>query len=87
MDRSDIQFRKNCQFYHTKVRKLLRKGNIQQAKDLINEVKKALSQWEDKLRSDKLKVQVLRGVYADLTIKEKQANYKLDRRQEENDSE
>lgn len=87
MNRSDIQFRKNCQFYHTRVNKLLKKGEIQQAQELIDKVARALSEWEDVLRSARFKVNLLKNIYADLVMQGKRANYKLDRRQEDNDSE
>ena len=81
MDRSDIQFRKNCQFYHTKITKLLRKGDVRQAKELLNKVNEALVQWEHSLRSAQFKVNLLRNIYADLLKNERRASYKLDRRQ------
>jgi hypothetical protein len=88
MNQSDIQFRKNCQFYHTKISKLLKKGEIQQAKELINKVSVALLQWENNLKSARFKVNLLKNIYTDLTRIEKRASYKLDRRQqEENDPE
>lgn len=87
MNQSDIQFRKTCQFYHTKISKLLEKGKILQAKDLMDKVNMALFQWEESLKSARFKVNLLRNIYADLAISEKRASYKSDRRQrEKNDS-
>jgi len=85
MDRSYIEFRKNCQLYHTNIKRLLKNGEIQKAKELINEVKKSLYIWEDKLKSDRSMVQLLRGIYNDIIINEKRASYKLDRRHKDND--
>jgi hypothetical protein len=81
MDRSDIRFRKNCQFYHTKITKLLKKGEFGQAKELLDKVGTALTQWENSLRSAQFKVNLLRNIYADLLKNERRASYKLDRRQ------
>ena len=84
MNQSDIQFRKNCQFYHTKIRKLLKDGKIKQAKELINKINLALSQWEESLKSARFKTNLLKNVYADVVMIEKRASDKLDRRQQKN---
>lgn len=81
MNQSDIQFRKNCQLYHTKIRKLLKNGRIEEAKELIKNIGGALSQWENNFRSTRFKLNLLRNVYSDLTVLERKASYNLDRRQ------
>jgi len=83
MNKSDHEFRKNCQFYHTKISKLLKKGQIQEARDLMGKVQAAISQWEESLKSAKFKVNLLKNTYAGLIQIEKRASYKLDRRQQE----
>jgi hypothetical protein len=86
MDKTDVEFRKNCQFYYTKIDKLLKKGEIQQANELMDMVKGSLIQWEEHLKSVKIKVSLLRNIYSSLALTEKKVNYKLGRRQH-NDSE
>jgi len=87
MDRLEIEFRKNCQFYYTNIRKLLKKGEIQSAKTLMDKVSAALFQWEEQLKSAKFKVNLLKNIYSELTLIEKRVSHKLDRRQKENDPE
>lgn len=84
MNQSDIQFRKNCQLYHTKIRKLLKKGKIGEAQELIEKIGDALLEWEENFRSTRFKLNLLKSIYSELSILEKRASYK--NRRQQNDS-
>lgn len=80
MNKSDAKFRKNCQFYYNKVRKLLAKGDIQEAERIIKQMNVSLAQWEEIYKSSRFKTNLLKNLCADLTLNEKRASYKLERR-------
>jgi len=84
MNQSDIQFRKNCQLYYTKINKLLKNGETTEAGKLINEIRNIISQWEENFRSTRFKLNLLRNTYSSLAFQERRAN--LQRRQQGNDS-
>ena len=74
------KFRKNCQFYHNKVNELLKKGNIEEARIIIDNIKLAISQWEDNIKSSMNKINLLKAIYSELEKNERTTIYKLGRR-------
>ena len=88
MSKVDIKFRKKCQVCHNRIKNLLKKGELEQARDLLSSVELAISQWEESIRSSRTKVNLLKSIYGDLIKTSNRISYKLERRQQEkNDSE
>jgi len=71
MKKEDIEFRKNCQLYHTKIRALLRKGQIDEAQEIIKNIGASLQAWEDFMRSARVKIHILKSLFTEATIEER----------------
>jgi len=79
MKKEDIEFRKNCQLYHNKVKILLKKGKVGEAQKVIDEITISMRAWEDNLKSARLRINMLKSLFAQTTI-EKRA---FERRQQD----
>lgn len=88
MSRPDLEFRKKCQLQHKKVKKLLKNGELDQAKELLDHIDLSISQWEDYIKSSRAKVNLLKWMRGDLMKINNRISYKIERRQRnKNDSE
>lgn len=73
MKRDDVEFCKNCQLYNTEIRRLMRAGKVREAHDIVRKAEAYLRQWEDYLKSVRLRIGVLRSVLVKSAMEERKA--------------
>jgi len=73
----DIEFKKKCAQYDRNVRNLLKKGNIDEAKKMIDQVALSIREWEEELKSTRFRLNFLRNIYSLLILEENKTNRRL----------
>jgi hypothetical protein len=71
MNGKDMEFRKNCQSYHSKILDMLKKGKVKEAQAVIDDISASLRAWEEVIKSARFKIRLLKTLYAQTTIARK----------------
>ena len=62
MGPDDLVFRKRCQEWHLKVRKLLKQDKVKEAKEMREKIAQALLDWQEHERSVRFRTNILKNL-------------------------
>lgn len=71
MNKEDQEFRKKCRDTHQKVQSLLRKENMSEVSYIMAELEQSVKNWTEYERSVIFRARLIKGLYADLSRKQR----------------